>query len=78
MAVIKFYAMIMIIKLHIMPWPGKKIDYGTRSCEILFVSSGFLVGYNNFKKNMPCDYETSFKYCYRHLRNFYPLVFIIY
>ena len=56
---------------------GKKpIDYGARMCEILFISSGFLVGYNYYEKNMPCDYETSFKYAYKHLRTFYPLEFI--
>ena len=27
--------------------------------------------------NIPCDYETSFRYLYKHLRNFYPLELIL-
>ena len=75
-AFIKFLAMIKIIKWHIYNWELKPIDYGARMCEILFISSGFLVGYNYYKRQMPCNYEASFKYLYKHLRNFYPLVFI--
>lgn len=76
LAFIKFLAMIMIIKWHLFFWNKKPIDFGARMCEILFVSSGFLVGYNYYKKNMPCDYETSFNYSYKHLRSFYPLELI--
>ena len=50
-----------------------KIDYGARMCEILFISSGFLVGYNYYKRRMPDTFNTSFKYVYKHLRTFYPL-----
>jgi peptidoglycan/LPS O-acetylase OafA/YrhL len=45
-AFIKFWAMILIIKWHVIPWKIIKIDYGARMCEILFICSGFLVGYN--------------------------------
>lgn len=76
LAFIKFLSMIYIIKWHIFNWKKKAINYGSRMCELLFVSSGFLVGYNHYEKNMPCDYETSFKYTYKHLRNFYPLELI--
>ena len=72
-ALMKFIAMIKIIKWHIYSWKKKKFDYGARMCEFLFITSGFLVGYNHYQKNMPCDYETSFKYTYKHLRTFYPL-----
>ena len=75
-AFIKFLAMLKIIKWHIYNWELKPIDYGARMCEILFISSGFLVGYNYYEKNMQSNYETSFKYSYKHLRNFYPLVVI--
>ena len=75
-ALIKFYAMIKIIKWHIYKWQIKQIDYGARMCEILFISSGFLVGYNYYKIQITSNYETSFKYLYKHLRNFYPLLFI--
>lgn len=76
LAFIKFLAMIMIVKWHLFFWKKKPIDLGARMCEILFVTSGFLVGYNYYKKNMPCDYETSFNYSYKHLRSFYPLELI--
>ena len=77
LAFIKFLAMIKIIKWHIIKWDKRTIDYGSRMCEILFISSGFLVGYNYYKRNMPCDFENAFKYSYKHLRNFYPLEFIL-
>jgi len=76
-AFIKFLAMIKLIKWHIYSWKSKPIDYGARMCEILFIASGFLVGYNYYKRNMPCDYKTSFNYSYKHLRTFYPLEFIV-
>lgn len=75
-AVLKFWAMIIIIRWHIYQWrqPRKyRIYYGARMCEFLFISSGFLVGYNYYKRPMPPTYYASFKYSYKHLRNFYPL-----
>jgi len=72
-ALMKFIAMIKIIKWHIYSWKKREFDYGARMCEFLFISSGFLVGYNYYERIMPCDYETSFKYTYKHLRTFYPL-----
>ena len=72
-AFIKFVSMIKIIKWHLYHWKKIQIHYGSRMCEYLFVSSGFLVGYNHYQKNMTCDYETSFKYAYKHIRTFYPL-----
>ena len=75
-AFIKFIAMIKIIKWHIYNWKKRPIDYGARMCEFLFISSGFLVGYNHYQKEMPSDYDNSFKYLYKHLKAFYPLVFI--
>ena len=65
--------MIIIIKWHIIKWEKKPIDFGARMCEILFVSSGFLVGYNHYKKIMPTTFQQSFKYVYKSLRTFYPL-----
>ena len=75
-AFIKFIAMILIIKGHLMSLPRNPIDYGARMCEILFVSSGFLVGYNYYQREMNCNYEESFKYIYKRLKTFYPLLFI--
>jgi peptidoglycan/LPS O-acetylase OafA/YrhL len=42
-------------------------------CEFLFVSSGFLIGYNYYEREMPATYHASCKYTYKHLRSFYPL-----
>ena len=75
-ALIKFIAMIKIIKWHVIIWERKPIDYGARMCEILFISSGFLVGYNYYQKSIETTYEFSFKYAYKHFRYFYPLEFI--
>jgi peptidoglycan/LPS O-acetylase OafA/YrhL len=72
-AFIKFWAMILIIKWHLFQDIKCKINYGARMCELLFVSSGFLVGYNYYKREMPATYYISFKYAYKHLRSFYPL-----
>ena len=62
LAFVKFIAMIKIIKWHIFHWTKRPIDYGARMCEILFISSGFLIGYNYYKIYMPCTYMQSFKY----------------
>ena len=75
LAFIKFISMIFIIKGHLYKWNYNQVMYGGRMCEILFISSGFLVGYNHYQKNMPCSYDASFKYTYKHLRTFYPLEF---
>jgi hypothetical protein len=65
--------MIIIIRWHIYDWKKRRIDYGARMCEFLIVSSGFLVGYNYYKRAMPATYKSSCKYAYKHLRSFYPL-----
>lgn len=78
-SLMKFWAMIIIIRWHVYQWkqPRKyRIYYGARMCEFLFISSGFLVGYNYYKRPMPVTYYASFKYAYKHLRYFYPLHFI--
>ena len=72
-AFMKFWAMILILRWHLYRWKRRRIDYGARMSEFLFVSSGFLVGYNYYKRAMPATYEASFKYAYKHLRAFYPL-----
>ena len=73
-AFIKFWSMILIIKWHLYYGSkNKRLDYGSRMCDFLFVSSGFLVGYNYYKRAMPSTYDSSCKYTYKHLRSFYPL-----
>lgn len=68
--------MIIIIMYHIFRWTKKPFTYGHRMCEFLFISSGFLVGYNHYKKPMPSTLEQSFNYAYKSFRSFYPLEII--
>ena len=75
-ALMKFCAMILILRWHLYNWERRTIDLGARMTEFLFISSGFLVGYNYYQREMPATYEASFKYAYKHLRLFYPLHFI--
>jgi len=72
-SLIKYLSMILIIRWHIYEWKQPKIDYGARMYEFLFISSGFLVGYNYYKRAMPSTYNSSCIYTYKHLRSFYPL-----
>lgn len=75
-AFIKFIAMITIIKWHICSWKEKPIDYGARMCELLFITSGFLVGYNYFRNPIEANYKNSFTYAYKHFKSFYPFYLI--
>ena len=51
---LKAIAMLSLFWWH-SPIPNPPADLGARACEILFVASGFLVGYNYFYKGMPCS-----------------------
>ena len=51
------------------------IDIGARACELLFVISGFLVGYNSFRKDVPATWNESFNYALKKLYRFWPLHF---
>ena len=64
--------LIVIIRVHLLT-NEKELFYAIRACEFLFVSSGFLVGYNYVYKNIPNTFAYSFKYYYKHLRTCYPL-----
>lgn len=68
----KFIGMYLIIRIHLYNNVNRPFDYGKRMCELLFISSGFLVGYNYYEKSLEFTYQSSFKYAYKHLRNFYP------
>ena len=74
-AFIKFLSLIIIIKVHIYTH-DKELFYAIRACELLFISSGFLVGYNYIDRNVPNTLDYSFKYYYKHLRTCYPLYLI--
>ena len=67
----KFVGMYLIIRIHIYDNKNMPFDFGIRICELLFVSSGFLVGYNYYKKPMEYNFISSVKYAYKHLRSFY-------
>ena len=67
----KFVGMYLIIRIHIYDNKNMPFDFGIRMCELLFVSSGFLVGYNYYKKLMEYNFTSSIKYTYKHLRSFY-------
>ena len=71
--IIKFIQMLIIIKVHLY---HNQFFYAIRACEILFISSGFLVGYNYYDKDIPNTFNESFKYYYKHLRTCYPLYLI--
>lgn len=73
---LKFISMIVIISWHIFPFKSKPIDLGIRMCEFLFISSGFLVGYNHYEISMPPTFQQSFNYAYKSFRLFYPLILI--
>lgn len=74
---IKFVAMVVIISWHIFPYSSKPIDFGARMCELLIVASGFLVGYNYFKRPMKADYKTSIKYVWGKFKVMWPLHVIV-
>ena len=69
---LKAIAMLALFWWH-SPIPNPPTDLGARACEILFVASGFLVGYNYFYKGMPCSWTTSIDYCAKKLAQFWPL-----
>ena len=72
----KFVGMYLIIRMHLYSHKTMPFDYGIRMCELLFISSGFLVGYNYYKNPMEPTIISSFKYSYKHLRSFYPYYLI--
>ena len=72
LAVLKFIAMLSIIWWHI-GFNSQPFNYGAFAVDFLFVSSGFLVGYNHFSTGMPNTIGYCFKYSYDKLKKFWPL-----
>jgi len=68
----KFIGMYLIIRMHLYCNRTMPFDFGKRSCELLFISSGFLIGYNYYNNILELNYLSPFKYSYKHLRSFYP------
>ena len=52
------------------------IDFGARTCEILFIISGFLVGYKYYKNTMPATLKQSLNYVSKKISLVWPLHFI--
>ena len=50
---IKAISLLVIYCWHA-PLPRPSVDIGTRLCEILFLISGFLAGYNSYYKDVSC------------------------
>ena len=72
---IKYISLIIIIRVHIHSH-DKELFYAIRACELLFVSSGFLVGYNYVDREIPNTFNYAFMYYYKHLKACYPLYLI--
>ena len=68
----KFVAMYLIIRMHLYCNKTMPFDFGVRACEFLFLSSGFLIGYNYYNASFEYTYKSPFTYAYKHLRSFYP------
>lgn len=72
LTVLKFVAMFLIVWWHI-GMPTRTIDLGGRMCEFLFVASGFLVGYNYYRKGMEDSRKFSFDYTFGKIKKAWPL-----
>lgn len=73
LSLIKFAAVVAIIYQHVLYSQYKGIDLGGRMVELLFVSSGFLVGYNYIDRNIKPRLKNSLSYVGKKLLAFYPL-----
>ena len=59
---IKVIALLLLF-IHHSSMPKLPFELGSRMCELLFVISGFLVGYNKYNKNDDVGYmETDFTF----------------
>ena len=56
-------------------WPiGEPLlDIGARMCEVLFVVSGFLVGYMHYNKLIPATLKDSFNYAFNKFIKIWPI-----
>lgn len=55
------------------PIPRPEVDLGARTCDFLFIVSGFLVGYNGYFKTIPATWKESVRYVGKKLSSFWPL-----
>ena len=73
---IKVLALFLIFYQH-SNMPLLPFGLGSRMCELLFVLSGFLVGYNKFHKEIEYSWSTGINYVVSKLIIFYPLHILI-
>ena len=67
-----------VIALFMLIWwhgsiTNPSFDAGARMCELLFVASGFLVGYNFYGKDAPGDIKGCLKYFFKKVAAVWPL-----
>lgn len=72
---LKAIAMLLLFWWH-SSFPSPNTDLGARTCEFLFVVSGFLVGYNYYYKGMDGTWDQSINYAKGKLIKFWPLHFV--
>lgn len=56
--------------------PNPSIDLGARTCEFLFLCSGFLVAYNYLDVEFPSTWKQSVIYATKKISSFWPLHFL--
>ena len=71
----KALMMLLIFYWH-SPMKNPSADLGARMCEVLFVTSGFLVGYNYYYKEMPATFGQAWKYVKGKIAKVWPTHFI--
>ena len=78
---LKAIMMLMIFCWHTPPNPASPIgepaaDLGARACEVLFVTSGFLVGYMHYDRLLPAGPGASWDYASAKIAKVWPAHFI--
>ena len=78
---LKAIMMLMIFCWHTPPNPASPIgepaaDLGARACEVLFVASGFLVGYRHYDRLIPAGLRQSWDYVSGKIAKVWPVHFI--
>lgn len=59
------------------PFSEPIVDLGARMCEVLFVTSGFLVAYNHYENTMPITLKDSLKYVLSKIKKFGQYILLL-
>ena len=78
---LKAIMMLLIFCWHTPPNPASPIgepaaDLGARACEVLFVASGFLIGYRHYYRPVSADLRQSWDYVSGKIARVWPVHFI--